>query len=324
MVDSETDAGVADRREPTSCLNCGSTSDEHYASGRDVEYLTSDDLWEYRRCLDCGVVFIATPPRDRLSVIYPSTYYSFSDGRDSFLTRVKRRLDVRFMGRLLGAQPGGELSVLDVGGGVGELATAARSASPRVSRTVVVDIDEACREGCERAGHEFVCSRIEDFEPADRFDLILAYNLIEHIDNPREVLGRLRDHLSATGRLVIKTPNTDSLDARLFRSTPWGGLHVPRHWVLFEAESFRASADAAGLQVQRLEFTQGAPFWTVSIVTWLEDRGWIHRIDHRPMLESRWYGPIAGLAAAFDFARRPFAATSQMIVVMQTADPPDR
>jgi hypothetical protein len=144
-------------------------------------------------------------------------------------------------------------------------------------------------------------------------------NLIEHVRRPGDILAKARDHLSESGVLLVKTPNCDSLDARLFRRGYWGGLHSPRHFVLFTPEGFRRTAVAAGLVVERLTLTQGAPFWATSVMAWMETRGLIHISNERPMYRHPYFTPLLAIFAGFDYARRPFTRTSQMFVTLRRA-----
>src|SRR6185503_4606658 len=157
-----------------------------------------------------------------------------------------------------------------IGGGNGQQLSSLRAADVRIRRSVVVDLDEKAEQAARALGHEYVRARVEDARVDGTFDVILLLNLIEHVANPAAVLRKAGSLLSPTGVLVIKTPNHRSLDARLFRRRNWGGYHCPRHWVLFTRESFERLAASAGLRVVRTSYTQGAPFWAVSVLAWLD------------------------------------------------------
>ena len=45
-----------------------------------------------------------------------------------------------------------------------------------------------------------------------KFDLILMLNLIEHVEDPYLVLQKIFDNTATGGFVVIKTPNTNSLN----------------------------------------------------------------------------------------------------------------
>lgn len=304
---------------PLRCLACGAGRAEPWATARDTEYCTGDGAFAFHRCLACDALFIDPVPRDRLEVIYPANYYAFGTEDDSPVFRVKRWLDARLFRRLLRALPGQRLRALDVGGGSGEVLSTLKALDARVHHTVVVDPAPGARAGAEARGHEYVQARIEDFVTDTPFDLVLMLNVIEHVERPGAVLERARAMLSPHGVVVIKTPNHDSLDARLFRHHNWGGYHCPRHWVLFSRESIVALAGRAGLSVRDFAYTQGAPFWAVSVLGWLAGRNWIRVTRERPLARHPLYAPLAATFATIDFARRPLARTSQMLLVLARA-----
>lgn len=304
------------------CLACGGVRTTHWADARDVEYITSGDVFAYWRCADCDTLSIDPVPEDRLREIYPPNYYAYASPDASLVQRIKRALDRRNFRSLLAAVPGARLSVLDVGGGAGWELAVVRAADARVDRTMVVDLDPGAQAIAEANGHGFACCRIEDFRSEERFDAILMLNLIEHVRDPGAVLTQARALLASGGRLLVKTPNHDALDARVFRHRSWAGLHCPRHWAVFTAPGFAHLAARSGLRVVSSDCTQGAPFWAASVLAWLSARGLASVTAERPAVFHPMFGPLAAAFAAFDFARRPFAKTSQLFVVLARDDAP--
>jgi SAM-dependent methyltransferase len=300
-----------------SCLACGADRLSPWAAAVDVEYETSADRFEYLRCDDCGALSIDPVPRGRLAEIYPSNYYSFSDTDASLVARVKRFLDARRYRSLLGELPHQSLRVLDVGGGVGATLTLLQSVDARVVATQVVDIDPSAAEVARQRGHAYALSTIEAWDTDERFELILMLNLVEHVEAPVDVLAKARLLLAPGGRVVVQTPNIDSLDARLFRHRNWGGYHCPRHWVLFDRPSFLGAARRAGLAPISFSYTQGAPFWAVSVLAGLARAGVASVGPDRPAYRHPLYGPLAGAFAGFDFLRAPVAKLSQMVAVLE-------
>jgi len=120
--------------------------------------------------------------------------------------------------------------------------------------------------------------------------------------------------LQPGGLIVIKTPNTESWDARLYKKSYWGGLHCPRHWVIFSQKSFRHLLQSTGLSVKNLQYTQGAPFWAFSIIASLYRKKRVHISASNPIIFHWLFAPLSAFFAIFDFLRRPFAKTSQMFI----------
>jgi 2-polyprenyl-3-methyl-5-hydroxy-6-metoxy-1,4-benzoquinol methylase len=299
------------------CPICGSMQASVHARARDVEYFTTDEEFTFLHCASCGVLFIAPMLEERLAEIYPSNYYSFFGTRKGLVRSVKEMLDRRWLQSVTAKIPGPALSVADVGGGTGWLLDLVRASDRRVTMTQVIDIDAGAQKIAESAGHRYFLGPIQQFETQERFDLILMLNLIEHVSDPRAVLGKAAALLSADGRLLIKTPNFDALDARIFRYRSWGGYHTPRHFVLFTKESFMRLAQSAGLEIAAFSYTQGAPFWSVSMLNELRTAGYVTVSKRRPAVYHPLMPSLQALFAAFDFMRRPFGNLSQMMFVLK-------
>jgi SAM-dependent methyltransferase len=81
--------------------------------------------------------------------------------------------------------------------------------------------------------------------PTGEFDVITMQHVIEHLPNPMATLAEARRVLRPDGRLVVLTPNTDSLGVREFGQA-WLDWDPPRHLILFNSNSMRAVLAAAG------------------------------------------------------------------------------
>ena len=77
------------------------------------------------------------------------------------------------------------------------------------------------------------------------FDAVTMNHVIEHVPNPIEVLKESRRILKPSGRLVLNTPNGQSLGLKTFRER-WFGLDAPRHLQIFTAKSLARVAELAG------------------------------------------------------------------------------
>lgn len=312
------------------CPACGQGPLVGHARVQDREYRSSEEAHDYFRCTACESLVLHPMPLDRLGEIYPPNYYSYTvsakraEGKPpGFVMQVKEALDRRGFAKLLASVPGGRVRALDVGGGDGWLLGELRALDARVQSTTVVDLDPTAAERARANGHQAFVSRIEDFTPpeGERYELILLLNLIEHVAEPQAMLDKLAGLLAPGGRLLVKTPNAQAWDAEIFRHGAWGGYHAPRHWVIYSAPAFARAARKAGLKVASWHFTQGAPFWTVGLLAWLEDRGLLRITKEQPMPYHPAYGPLAAAFAGLDFVRAALgAATSQMAFELVRAE----
>jgi SAM-dependent methyltransferase len=303
------------------CPVCEASDVELFATAYDKEYLTSDEPYRYASCRACTAVYLDSPPTDRLFEIYPENYYSYGEVEESTTVteRIKSWLDGRMLRRVLDRIPGEKLRVLDVGGGSGWLLTNARQVCDRITETHEVDLQSAAAALAEQAGHVYHCMAVEEFTSDEPFDLIMMFSIIEHVPDPAQVLRKMRGLLSENGILLVKTPNTATLDCRLFKNRNWGGFHCPRHFVLFTMKGLSELGDRCGLRMVDSYYTQGAPQWAISVMAWMHDRRWIKITPQRPAYQNRVYEPLTAAFAAVDFVRAPFAPTAQMMVSFKRA-----
>jgi 2-polyprenyl-3-methyl-5-hydroxy-6-metoxy-1,4-benzoquinol methylase len=306
---------------PRTCPACGAGHCVIYGSYRDEEYFCcGEERFDYWQCRDCGTLQLHPLPLTRLAEIYPTNYYSFQPPAGFSATQaIKNWLDARTFRRVLRGLQGAGLAALDVGGGEGWLLDRLRHLDARIAFTQIVDLDARAGMLATARGHAYACERIETFRSERRFDLVLLLNLIEHVEAPARVLDGIARLLTPQGVVLVKTPNLAAWDARLFRHSYWAGLHVPRHWTVFTAASFRRLLQRSPLREIDFCYTQGAPFWAASTLAALRRRGWVRVDRQRPAVYHPLFAPLAALYAALDFARAPFAPGSQMLFTLRRA-----
>lgn len=303
--------------QTVSCPLCKSDKTIFWSLARDHEYGSTTDEYKYYYCEDCISIFIFPVPENDLYRIYPSNYYSFRSGKKNWAFRIKELLDKKLFQKILKQIKSDSINLLDIGGGTGWLCDLVKTLDKRIAITQIVDIDSNAKKIAVAKGHRYFKGRIEEFASMEKFDLVFLLNLLEHVANPLDVLRKIEQSLNPGGFVLIKTPNILSWDATLFRKTYWGGLHCPRHWVIFSEQSFRSMLTATDLRITELNYTQGGPFWAFSIIVWLSKKGIVKTGKERPVIFHPLFPFISSSFAAFDFIRRPFAKTSQMFIILK-------
>jgi SAM-dependent methyltransferase len=225
------------------------------------------------------------PDVTELARIYPPDYYAYNlISTGGFTDRLKRKMYQGRFEALVGHHAGaGTLRVLDVGCADGRLLDwyRASAAGDRIE-THGIEMDESAADVARRRGHRVVSGRFEvDRElESGRFDLMLAFHVIEHVEDPEAFARRASELLAPGGLLVVTTPNWDSPDARRFRGH-WGGNHFPRHWTLFDPRTLEELARATGLELERVEFQPNPIFWVWTCHSWLRERPGCRRLADR-------------------------------------------
>lgn len=173
-------------------------------------------------------------------------------------------------------------TVLDVGCGGGYYLGAAANEGAKVYG---IEPDER-----ERAS---LSDRFPVFESLDaakhiRADFILCLTVIEHVENPVEFLRNMAELLNPGGRIIVTTPNRDSLLMRILDFDYCQWFYRPAHRWYWNADSLAHTVTNAGLNVQASITYEPYGFW--NFVHWLKEKqpakGW--KLDIPATLAMDW------------------------------------
>lgn len=128
------------------------------------------------------------------------------------LDRAKARSCWRLLAEAVG-EPAAGTRLLELGAGDGGFLDLAREHG---LKTTGLEISrEAARAASER-GHSMLVGSAEEPLPGDeRYDLIVAWDLLEHLPTPRKCLAMAYQALAPHGTLLIATPRMGSVFDRL-------------------------------------------------------------------------------------------------------------
>lgn len=302
----------------SACLNCGNSELQIWSQVFDEEYGTRPgEKAIYLHCNKCETISLSETLENQLEAIYPSNYYSYANENYGLLYRIKFWLDRRFYKNNLPKFKKEELvEILDIGGGAGEVLTNfARQISSNQVQGTIIDLDPSARIFAENNGYVY---RQESFLYADfqnkKFDVILAFNILEHVENPNKFLSICEYILKENGIIVLQTPNWHSLDARIFRNKYWGGLHAPRHFCIYSVDSLVKALANHNLKVVKHIDALAGPFWAFSILASIPNRNSRNRF---PLYQNRLFSGLVVVFSVFDFIRRIFVNTSQQLLIIK-------
>jgi len=263
------------------CPVCGETRRGVEFPGLTDRLCGTPGTWSLKRCAGCGLLIldprypvahiakayenypfnlslpVARPAPRGLARVVPLAYLASAFGYEDGLTRWQRALALLAVPYPEGAEAagfsvmylprvaGGE--VLDVGCGGGAFLERMRELGWRVVGVEpdprAVEVARAQRGLDVRAG-TLEQNRFED----RRFDAVASSHVIEHVHDPLAFLVECARITRPGGRIVVVTPNTESLGRRRL-GTGWIGLDPPRHLHLFSRAALRRLAVRAGLRV---------------------------------------------------------------------------
>jgi SAM-dependent methyltransferase len=107
--------------------------------------------------------------------------------------------------------------------------------------------------------------------PADYFDAVFAWMVLEHLHDPLATLREIRRVLKDSAWLVFSVPNFACWERRVF-GRYWFSLDLPRHLQQFTPRALRRILDGCGFRTVRVIHQRNILNLTGSLAYWLRDR----------------------------------------------------
>jgi SAM-dependent methyltransferase len=105
------------------------------------------------------------------------------------------------------------------------------------------------------------------------FDMVTGFDVIEHTTNPKQFLTEIRRITKKDGLLLLSTPNSSSLSARLL-GEHWWVFGPEGHYVLFSLIGIRKALEQCGYSILHIE--------TNTITQWIHTRlGLVNNIGNK-------------------------------------------
>lgn len=151
--------------------------------------------------------------------------------------------------------------------------------SNRFDRHLVLDASPAVIKnfrkrfpGCRA---EIIETYFENFVSNEKFDLIVLGFILEHVDNPVEIMRHYKRFLAPRGNVFVTVPNAEVLNRRLGHLA--GMLedmqelsdhdHMCGHKRYYTVKSLTADIRNAGYEVERMEGIYLKPFTTEQMIS---------------------------------------------------------
>lgn len=227
------------------------------------------------RCSQCGLLYLNPQPTvEEVSQYYPPDYDSYvgihPNDRLSWLRRasVDYGLHKRCQAVMRYKEEG---RLLEIGCANGMFLNAIRKSG---SWDVYgVDINEhAVQYAREQLELDVFLGQLEEAHfPDDFFDVVVLWDVLEHLPNPKSALLEIHRVLASDGWLIFRVPNLDSFDAKLF-GPYWAGLDAPRHFFVFSEATLNQLLEVSGFTLRRTSCFSGTyPAFVLSLRFWARD-----------------------------------------------------
>jgi SAM-dependent methyltransferase len=171
------------------------------------------------------------------------------DGR-SFSSEWRFRRQLREILKLAPPPAGTRLKLLDIGCGMGAFI---RTAAEIGIESWGVDVSRYAVQ-CGKERHPYPVESIDRLPelPGD-FDVVTAWHVLEHTDDPVTFLRSALAHLRPGGLLVVEVPNWSAFTARLWKAQ-WRSVRI-EHPLYFTKDALVHFLRRAGLEIRRTRHT---------------------------------------------------------------------
>lgn len=116
-----------------------------------------------------------------------------------------------------------------------------------------IEPSSAACELAERSGISILASTIDQLNADQRFDVIVAMDVVEHLPKPSDFMTRLARHLVPGGIVLLTTGNTDAWSWRLQGARYWYCATFPEHVSFYNRRSIETLGNLNDLKLRSFE-----------------------------------------------------------------------
>jgi SAM-dependent methyltransferase len=256
-----------------------------------------------RECTNCGMVSLESTDHIKAGHYENSGMHSGDlPSIESWLQRTSTD-DARRYDMLQSILPG--KSVLDFGCGAAGFLLRAKNLAKEVAG---IELEQRVRD--HWAGQLSIHADME--LAGENFDLITAFHVVEHLEDPRTILKALGKKLSKNGRMIVEVPSADDAlltfyDCDAFQNfTYWS-----QHLYLLNPSNLKLLAAQAGLKVVATQYYQRYPL--SNHLHWLS--------KGKPGGHEKWHFlDSPELSSAYGNALASIGASDTLIAYLEIAD----
>lgn len=112
---------------------------------------------------------------------------------------------------------------------------------------------EIAKKAKEKCNNLTIYQSIDIIPSENFYDLIILFNVLEHLEDPNYYISKCNKLLSKSGRLIITVPNFSSYQRHIFNKN-WFHLDPPRHLFHFTEKSLSILLDKHNMVIENISF----------------------------------------------------------------------
>jgi SAM-dependent methyltransferase len=231
-----------------SCYLCSYT--EHSIRPGKVRDVASLEILE---CKNCGLVSLSNSS-------VPDSFYEESGMHGSEPTNIEewlRELErddnrrIKYLGDSIVNK-----DILDFGCGPGGFIFKAQNKAKQI---IGIELETRLASHYAENGIK-VLSGFWDLPEDKKFDLITAFHVVEHLENPATILREMSQRLKFNGRIIIEIPSANDALLTYYKNKPFSEFtYWSCHLFLFNPANLQILAKMSGLNLEYVNHVQRYP-----------------------------------------------------------------
>lgn len=202
--------------------------------------------WPIKKCFECGLIQInPLPSIKEVNKLYQGDYWKslssygqqFSTHKNYFQKKFREIKKYHSTGKLL-----------DIGCALGSLLEVAQKQGFRAEG---IDISDFAVKQCRSFGLTATQGIITDIKKKNYYDIITAFEVIEHELDPVLTIKTIHKLLKKNGLLVVTVPNSGTLISKIMGSY-WFGYRNKEHLFHYTVDSLRLLLEKGGFKKIRI------------------------------------------------------------------------
>lgn len=205
------------------CKICGSNHNDFLFNAKNCKLY---------KCANCNFVFVNPLPSDKeINLIYKSEYFDKGKYIEDYATLMeyKRRKS------LIENITKNPINILDYGCASGDFVNYISANFGIYGIDYSDDAIKLAKNKYSKISNRFFY--FDEFDSIDLiFDVIVLWDVIEHVKDPLNTINMLKKKLTNNGVIILSTPNIGAGVSKIMRSK-WAFMTPPEHLCFFEKKS---------------------------------------------------------------------------------------
>ena len=213
--------------------------------------------FNHHTCPDCLCVYVS--PRlnnNALEELYSDDYYSemFSEAMIPFFKKRKKLIGQSKYDQVIESLKSirkndvQRLRILDIGAGIGEVLSIFNDDGHHCE---AIEVNSSAIKHLKNIGISVFEDSFYNYDVKEKFDIIMAWGVIEHVTNPSLFLDKVYSLLNPYGIFVSEVPHSESLLVDYCRRTKKDPLRIlqgEQHIILYSNNAYSELHERSGLK----------------------------------------------------------------------------